>query len=99
MIKRLVMKINAFEDGWNGPINEEHLCTDGVREYFDVPEGTEEILLCASDEPVRGATKAKIGSANCSCCRALCFEGKNPMIIDEMAAWFPEDTFWFWIEY
>ncbi len=100
MIKQLVMK--ADEDGGSWEVSEQDyelfLCKDGVCKYFDVPEDSREILLCASNASVRGATKAEVILHN-SCFSRLLFDDVDVLITKEIGEWFPEGTFWFWIEY
>ncbi len=76
------------------------LCKKGVCENFDVSEDAPEIVLCASDRRVPGATRGSLVPGDPgSCFRRLLFDGVDALIMGAVAEWFPEGTFWFWIEY
>ena len=110
MIKRLLLKCNEDidRDRWDRPDDTYlSLCKTGVRHYFDVPESAPEIVLCASDQSVPGATRASVRPETNweNCFYTLTFEGaepESPIIFAEVGEWFPGepgDDFWFWIEY
>lgn len=102
MVERLVLKAydGHIEDSWRTPEESDnlYLCKDGVCRFFDVPENSPEIVLCASDKFIRGATEATVVYLDYSLYQ-LRFDQVRPLITKEIADWFPEGTFWFWIEY
>lgn len=51
-MRRIPMREDEYGDEFLG--GDVSLCTEGVREWFDVPEGVKEITLCTSKREPRG---------------------------------------------
>lgn len=86
-------------EGWKTPAGE-CLCGDGVREIFDIPEGTKRITVCMSDEPVDDVVKGLISTGPDDIHRIHFFDGAVSQVLnDKFGRWLGRAPFWLWIEY
>lgn len=98
-VERLKMTSNA--DAWiSRGSSFKYLCSGGVREVFDIPEDTQDIVFCVSDRKVRGAIEArKVSESRIDFAIEFADGTITQILQDDFAEWLPVGPFWFWIEY
>ena len=96
--RQLLMKADPYQNGWHGQ-DREFLCGDSLREYYDIPTGTEEIVLHVSDKLVRSAIHAIVHKGESWIEARIATEGNIHVLVPQMSRWLGLDPFWFWIEY